>query len=80
MMTGNGPPRSGWVMKVVVLPSLVAISTGWSIMGVSSLSFVISWVLALARIEYDCKETLDSMTKATAEALTPWRVGLDGGT
>src|SRR5436305_11880820 len=39
-MTGNGPPRSGWVMKVVVLPSLVAISICWSIMGVS-LCFVI---------------------------------------
>src|SRR5215813_11826783 len=35
MMTGNGPPRSGWVMKVVVLPSLVSISTWASIMGVS---------------------------------------------
>src|SRR5229473_2198141 len=36
MMTGNGPPRSGWVMKVVVLPSLVGMSICWSIMGVSS--------------------------------------------
>jgi hypothetical protein len=35
MMTGNGPPRSGWVMKVVVAPSLVGISTWLSIMGVS---------------------------------------------
>src|ERR1700760_3998424 len=34
-MTGNGPPRSGWVMKVVVLPSLVSISTWLSIMAVS---------------------------------------------
>src|SRR6266568_3965457 len=40
MMTGNGPPRSGWLMKVVVLPSLVGISICWSIMGVS-LCFVI---------------------------------------
>src|ERR1700730_9158681 len=36
MMTGCGPPRSGWVMKVVTWPSLVAISICWSIMGVSS--------------------------------------------
>src|SRR6202035_2313507 len=34
MITGNGPPRSGWVMKVVVWPSLVGISICWSIMGV----------------------------------------------
>src|SRR3954447_15888062 len=32
MMIGNGPPRSGWLMKVVVLPSLVEISICWSIM------------------------------------------------
>src|SRR6266481_10051917 len=44
MMTGNGPPRSGWVMNVAVLPSLVGTSICWSIMGVS-LCFVIliSW-------------------------------------
>src|SRR5690349_20069453 len=36
MTTGNGPPRSGKVIKVVVLPSLVAMSICWSIMGVSS--------------------------------------------
>src|SRR5438105_10417254 len=33
MMTGCGPSRSGWVMKVVVWPSLVGISICWSIMG-----------------------------------------------
>src|ERR1019366_5072783 len=32
MMTGNGPPRSGWLMKVAVWPSLVGISICWSIM------------------------------------------------
>src|SRR4051812_8037405 len=32
MMIGNGPPRSGWLMNVVVLPSLVGISICWSIM------------------------------------------------
>src|SRR6266850_2486329 len=32
MMMGNGPPRSGWLMKVVVWPSLVGISICWSIM------------------------------------------------
>src|ERR1700754_3674899 len=31
-MMGNGPPRSGWLMKVVVLPSLVWMSICWSIM------------------------------------------------
>src|SRR4051812_15130311 len=31
-MIGKGPPRSGWLMKVVVLPSLVEISICWSIM------------------------------------------------
>src|SRR5712671_4199745 len=33
MMTGCGPPRSGWLMNVVVWPSLVGISICWSIMG-----------------------------------------------
>src|SRR5947207_12118279 len=33
MMTGCGPSRSGWVMKVLVWPSLVEISICWSIMG-----------------------------------------------
>src|ERR1700680_3209701 len=33
MMTGCGAPRSGWVMNVVVWPSLVGISICWSIMG-----------------------------------------------
>src|ERR1700759_2645612 len=50
MITGNGPPRSGWVMKVVVLPSLVAISICWSIMGVS-LCFVILVGWHLARLQ-----------------------------
>src|SRR5205823_10652259 len=38
MMTGKGPPRSGWVMKVVVWPSLVGTSICWSIMALFSLS------------------------------------------
>src|SRR6266478_7863640 len=48
MMTGCGPPRSGWVMKVVVWPSLVGISICWSIMG-SFFIFPVSRVSCLAR-------------------------------
>src|SRR5215472_5815950 len=33
--TGCGPPRSGWVMKVSIAPSLVAMSRVWSIMASS---------------------------------------------
>src|SRR3990170_123908 len=40
MITGNGPPRSGWLMKVAVWPSLVEISICWSIMGRLSRSAV----------------------------------------
>src|SRR5258708_38575242 len=36
MRTGKGPAGLGWVMKVVVLASLVGMSICWSIMGVSS--------------------------------------------
>src|SRR3979409_2606563 len=53
MMTGNGPPRSGWVMKVVVWPSLVGISICWSIMGrfFSLLGFWVSCLGASIRLQ-----------------------------
>src|SRR3979490_2977148 len=49
MMMGNGPPRSGWLMKVVVWPSLVGISICWSIMGVSRSLFLALAIDTIAR-------------------------------
>src|ERR1700681_3567170 len=45
MTTGCGPPRSGWVMKVVVWPSLVGISICWSVM---AFLYLLRFCLALS--------------------------------
>src|SRR5262245_11737054 len=79
MTTGNGPPRSGWVMKVVVLPSLVAISTWLSIMAVplslvdSDFSFV-----RKVRLQGTGAMTRRGARRAGLELAAPYRHFPDG--
>src|SRR5947208_4595545 len=71
-MTGCGPPRSGWVMNVVVWPSLVGISICWSIMGyffIATVSRVSCLARTSIRLQGNCNMTSRLALAPTTPAL-----------